>query len=228
MALPHARYLLIKNKTKGQDSFVDGVLEGGYKAELEAAKRIYDSKTRKGYVEACMLASNDLDEISELLEIPVQELAIYRDLFFDVSRMNKLDRLDVIAECTDDAEVTMKTWAMAQGLDFIRWRLGKGVEISPVDGIKSLYHLAVFKSREAMFSGNAAESSKEAVKWGKLSMDLARILKNWVVDKDAASSDIALALKTLSPDFKGYDGIDDIGSIEALGDPTGFADLDKI
>lgn len=186
----------------------DGIMEGGYDAEYAASKIIFTSPVKKAYVESCMLASTDLVEISEMLEIPVQNLHIYREIFFDVSRLNKLDKLELIEQSTSDDEKIMKMWALSQGLAFIKWRLGRMVTISPVEGLKDLFATCTFKAKEAMFSGNASEASKQAVNWVKLSMEFAKLLKAWTTDANAARSDIEMALKTIAPDFEGFDSLD--------------------
>ena len=73
--------------------------------------------------------------------------------------------------------------------------------------MQELFTLAVFKSKEALFSGSSTDTGKAAVNWTKLSMDLPRILKAWVSDSDAAREDIELALKTINPDFGGFDSL---------------------
>lgn len=210
----HERYLLIKNKTTGVDPLVDEILSDGdehqpVKVLYGKAKAIYLSSIKRSYVEACLLASEDLAKISEIIGIPVSTLELYRTVFYDIQGLDKLSLLEVVDGVEDSEEKGMKIWALSQGLDFVAWRLGKQVNINPVEGLQELFTLAVFKSKEALFSGNASEGSKEATKWAKLSMDLARLLKAWILDSSAARSDIELALMSVIPDFKGFDSLDD-------------------
>lgn len=212
MAHLHARHLLIINKSTGEDPLVDRILSGlpedkGIKQFYTRARAIYLSPIKKSYVESCLMASRELDKIEAILEMPIEVLQVYRDVFFDIEGMDKLSLLEIVESADTPDERGMKIWALSQGLDFISWRLGKVISISPVDGLQDLFTLSVFKSKEALFSGNASESSKAAVNWTKLSMDLARILKSWVSDTDAARADIELALKTISPDFQGFDSL---------------------
>jgi len=242
MASVHAKYLLIKNKTTGSDGLVDAILAGNTpEASLyPKAKEIYNSTLKKSYVESCLLASNDLPVISALLEIPVEVLSMYRTLFFNIEGFDKLGRLEVVEDAASPDERSMKMWALSQGLEFVSWRLGKPVALNPVEGLKDMFTLAVYKSKEALFSGNASESSKEATKWTKLSMDLARLLKAWVMDTDSARKDIELALKNVDPSFDGFDSLSgDVGSdsdfdkpqikdsSNLLDDIEGFDSLDK-
>lgn len=212
MPRPHARYILIKQRTAGRDPVVDSILSGEDSellAKYEKAKELHLSDIKKSYVEACLLASKNLDDISEIIGVPAEILRLYRYIFFDVEDYDKLTLLEIIEQTENASERGMKIWALSQGLDFIAWRLGKNIILNPVAGLQELFTLSVFKSKEALFSGNSAESSKEATKWTKLSMDLARLLKVWVMDSNAARQDIDLALKQIVPDFEGFDSLGD-------------------
>lgn len=211
MTLPNARALLVKNKKAGVDPLVDTILtEGSAEAELHAqALRIYTSNVKRSYVEACLLGSQDLERISALLEIDITLLEFYRSVFYDVQGLDKLSRLELI-DVSDKNEGLMKLWALNQGLDFIAWRLGANVTINPTDGLQSLFSTCVMKSKEAMFSGNASEESKEAVRWTKMSLDIARMLRSWVMDSDGAKKDIELALRESNPDFEGFADLEDL------------------
>jgi hypothetical protein len=205
----YARYVLIKNKSTGKDTLVDSILAGDSQVtELyQKSLGIFKSDIKRGYVEACLIASTDLAKIASIIEIPVPVLDNYRSIFFDISQFDKLSFLELIEEEESESIRGMKIWALSQGLDFIAWRLGKTINLNPVEGLQELFTLSVFKSKEALFSGNASEGSKEATKWTKLSMDLARLLKAWVMDSDAARKDIELALMSINPEFKGFDAL---------------------
>lgn len=210
----HARYLLIKSKTAGVDPLVDRILsdkdeDKETRALYLKARAIYLSDTKRCYVEACMIASKDLAKIYDIIEVPIDVLSMYRDMFFNVIACDKLSLLELIEQTENPEEKGMKVWALSQGLDFIAWRLGKAIVVNPVEGLQEMFTLCTFKSKEALFSGNASEGSKEATKWAKLSMDLARIIKAWVMDTGAAKKDIELALMSISPDFKGFDSLSD-------------------
>lgn len=214
MDLVHARYLWIKSKSTGKDLLVDKILSGSPEdsdtLDLYCkARQIYLSPIKRGYVESCLLASKNMEDISAVIDLPVELVTLYRDIFFNVTTFDKLSLLEVIEQTENQEEKGMKIWALSQGLDFVAWRLGKIVNVNPVEGLQELFTLSIFKSKEALFSGNATEGSKEAAKWAKLSMDLARILKAWVMDSGAAKKDIELALMSIIPDFKGFDSLDE-------------------
>ncbi len=229
MATVNVRHHLVRNKTAGIDPLVDKVLSGPCEefTAYQRALKIYLSKVQKGYFEACLLAERDLGKIAELLESPPSVVAAYRDFFFDINGMNRIELLEVIYENTEEGEGdrAMMMWGLSQGLDFVAWRLGKQVAVNPVDGLKDLYTLCTFKCKEAFFTGNTAEASKEATKWAKLSMDLARLLKAWVMDGNAAKQEIEMALRTISPNFESYDAAENFSEgREGSEDP--FSDME--
>jgi len=213
----NSRAVLVRKKQEGQDPLVDEVLsqpDGELATRYKKALELFASKSKRRYVEACILASTDFERISSLLEIPIDVIRTYADFFYDLVGLDKLSKLDLL-NVEDRDESLLKIWAFSQGLDFIAWRLGARVAISPVEGLQELFATCIMKSKEAMFSGNASEESKEATKWVKLSLDLARLLKVWVMDTDAAKADIEMALKQVVPTFDGFDSLDDFESIDS-------------
>jgi hypothetical protein len=207
----NARATLIKRKTLGTDSLVDTILNGADSAEAilyAKANAIHSHTLKRHYLEASLLASKSLDEISTLLEIPIDVVTMYRDIFYDVTDLDKLSKMDLM-NVSDPSEKSLKMWALSQGLSFISWRIGNQVDISPVEGLQDLFTTCIYKSKEAMFNGNTSEASKESTKYIKLAMDLARLLKVWVLDSAAAKTDIEIALRSVTPDFKGLDSLDE-------------------
>lgn len=231
----HARYLLIKSGTAGIDSLADKILFGlsqinkSNAAELAVvttlppeeveentrlalcylkARGIYLSDTKRVYVEACLIASNNFTEINDIIGVPVDVISLYRDVFFNITDFDKLSMLELIESCRDESEKSMKIWALSQGLTFISWRLGKIVQTNPVDGLQELFTLCIYRGKEAMFSSNDGKNNQDATRWIKQATELARILKSWVMDSDAARKDIELALSSVIPDFQGFNDLD--------------------
>lgn len=203
-----ARARLVKTKSSGADLLVDKILlEGSPESSLYSqALKLNKSSLKRSYLESCLLASRDTRRISELLELPEDLIVLYKDVFYDVWGLDKLSKLELI-DVSDKNESLMKLWALNQGLDFIAWRLGGAVNINPTQGLQDLFSTCIMKSKEAMFSGNATAESAEATKWVKLSMDIARLLRNWVMDSEGARRDIELALKETNPDFEGFESL---------------------
>lgn len=207
---PDSKANLIILKALGTDPLVDKILQEPLSPEALSygkAKLLRGSPLKKMYIEASLLASEDLGEISETLEIPIEDLEMYRTIFYNVKGLDKLSKMELL-NGPDKEENNLKLWATSQGISFIRWRLGKQVNISPVDGLQDLYTMCVFKSKEALFNGNISDASKESTKYIKLSMDIARLIKVWVLDSAAAKKDIELALMDVMPEFGGYSDLD--------------------
>ncbi len=144
--------------------------------------------------ECALLASKDDQEIADILEIPLEEVYAASEAF-PIRDKSLLERMEYVLKLTDKEERLYKLWSLTQGLEFIKWRLGKSPKINPVEGLETLFTDCVLKSKEAFFSGNAEEASIESTKWVKLSMDIARLLKAWTVDSEAAMKDLSIALQ---------------------------------
>ena len=213
--LPHNRHLLVKKSTTGVDPLVDAVLkknddgsESMAASKYECAKAIFLSPVKRNYVDAALMASEDVAEIATLLDFPADIVETYRSFFFDIKGFNRLSKLELIENYEDQGR-DLLVWALASGLPFIRWRLGESVSINPIEGLKDMFSLCVFKSKEAMFSSNGSTNSVEAVKWTKLAMDLARLLKMYLLDTGAAKKDIEMALGTIVPEFPSFASFED-------------------
>jgi hypothetical protein len=207
----NARAILINKKALGTDALVDKILNEPESAEgllFATAKRLKENPLKKQYIEASLLASRDLQEISDLLEIPLDVINMYHTVYYEVIDLDKLSKLELL-NVNDKGEGLLKLWALSQGLEFVKWRLGGKVSVSPIEGLQDLFTTCIYKSKEAMFNGNTSEASKESTKYIKLAMDLARLLKIWVMDSAAARHDIELALKEVVPNFGGLDSLDD-------------------
>ena len=201
----NARELLAKSKTIGADPFVDKVLtEGSPEAVLYAkAKALRSSPLKKMYVEACLLASQDFERIAEITELDINVIVMYGLMFYDTVGLDKLSKMELL-EVPERQEQLLKLWALHQGLEFLAWRLGMKTEISPIQGLQELFSTAMYKAKEACFSGNATEESKAAAASTKLSMDLARLLKAYTSDGNQAKKDLQLALEEVIPNFSGF------------------------
>lgn len=197
----------------GEDELVNEILNcnsSGPTYDLYAkALKLYESKLHKNYIEACLLASDDVYQISELLEIPVNILEMYRKVFYDVVGLDKISRLSLV-NTRDQEESALKLWGASLGLEFLAWRLGKGSNISPVDGLKEVFNTCIYKSKEALFNSNSTVASRESTKWVKLSIEIGKLLKVWVMDSSAAKQDLEIALKEISPDFESLEDLDGI------------------
>lgn len=218
---------LVIAKTLGLDERVDEILNNpeGDLAKLYAKAEVLNkSKLKKSYIESALLHTPVAKTVSDVIETPVEVVQVYMEFFFDIEgwdRLSKIEHIDKVKKEGRDwttNEALMKMWTLTQGLDFLAWRLGKRVSISPVEGLVDLFSTCMFKSKEAMFNPSVSDTSKESTKWVKLSTDIARLLKLWVMDSSAAKKDLEIAIREVVPEFGSLDAlingqIDD-GSLE--------------
>jgi hypothetical protein len=211
----NARELLVLNKATGIDPLVDAILTEGSaeQALYKRAAEIQRSSVKKSYVEACLLASQNVEKIADILELDPNLISMYGAVFYDTENLDKLSKIELL-DVKDRQEHLLKLWALHQGLDFLAWRLGGPVLVNPIEGLQELFSTAMYKAKEACFSGNASEESKQAAGWTKLSMDLARLLKAYTQDSNQAKRDLEIALEDVIPDFKGF------GDIMTLENPS--------
>ena len=58
-----------------------------------------------------------------------------------------------------------------------------------------------------MFNSSSTDASRESTKWTKLSTDIARLLKMWVMDSNEAKKDLEIAIREVLPEFDGLDSV---------------------
>jgi len=163
-------------------------------------------------LECALLATDDNAEIAEALEIPIEEVEAASDLL-PVRKLGRLDRLEyVLRQNKEDRPYLL--WSLNQGMTFVLWRLGKTAAIDPVEGLQKLFTDCVLKSKEAMLVGNGDPASVEGTKWVKLSTDLARLLKGWTIDSEAAMRDLEIALE--AADLEGFKSLADLSESDEL------------
>lgn len=216
----NAKAKLVKANTKGDDPRVNEVIDSRDSPLgilFTAAEALNKSKLKKGYVEASMMCEDNLEEISKILEVPLDVLEVYAEFFFDIKGWDRLSKVEHIENIPDSYrnEALLKTYALGQGLQFLAWRLGHKVSISPVEGLTALFSTCMYKATEAAHNPSNTEASKEAAKWAKQSTDIARLLKMWVMDNAGAKSDLVIAIREVVPDFEGIDSfMDELGITE--------------
>lgn len=201
---------LIRTNKLGVDSRVDEILqnpESPLAVLYRKTELLSKNSLKKSYIESSLLCSDDLEKISKILEVSVETLTVYREFFFDTEGFDRLSKIEHIEGVKDKNEMLLKMWALSHGLDFISWRLGYRVTISPVEGLADLFSTCIYKSKEAMFNSSSSDASKEGTKWAKISTDIARLLKLWVMDSSAAKKDLEIAIREVVPEFEGLDKI---------------------
>lgn len=208
MSAPDYRYKLICKKQTGQDTLVDSILTDTSAAPYVDCLAIYKSKTRRSYMEACLMTGAPFEEISRVIEVPLDVISTYSQVFFNVRDLDQLSRLSLLEDRDEETDRMLKLWAVSEGLNFIAWRLGKASSISPTNALQSLFNMCIYKAKEGFFNPNSSKSSIEATKWAKLAMELGKLIKSWVHDGKEAKRDLELAIKEVVPDFPGFDSLD--------------------
>lgn len=210
MASENEKARLVRNAKKGVDPRVDEILDnpsGPLGKTYSKCLAYWENKLRKSYIESARMASADVITIAKVIEIPIEVLELYYDFFFDIADWDRLDKIEHIErlEKKHPQEAMLKLWTLTQGLDFLAWRLGKRVSISPVEGLVDLFSTCLFRSKEAMFNGAGTESHEASIQWAKQSTSIARLLKMWVQDSESAKKDLEIAIREVVPEFKGLD-----------------------
>lgn len=203
---------MIRNSKRGLDTRVDEVLdfpEAPLAKLYQKSLTYWENKLRKSYIESARMATSDIKLISKTIEIPIEILEVYYEFFFDISEWDRLEKIEHIEKlglkAVNKTEAMLKMWTLTQGLDFLAWRMGKKVNISPVEGLVDLFSTCVFRSKEAMFNGAGTEVGDQSIKWTKQSTDIGRLLKLWVMDSAAAKKDLEIAIREVVPEFGGLD-----------------------
>ena len=197
---PGYRNWLLCRSTYGKDDLVDAVLDGFVEpVALRDCKSLYDDKLMRAYVEASLLATEDFQDISDVLDIEVHALMLYHDLYYSVHDLPRLYKAQHLSKIDNSEERTLKQWAMTNGMDFIKWRLGLATTESMLDKVTSLQSDAYYRSKEAFFNSNSTTASSEGLKWSKQVVILTKLLSEMGGGESSdASDDLQLELSRIT------------------------------
>lgn len=146
---------------------------------LEYPWNIFCIPDIRSILEAFLLATNDDFEIHEALHVPLNELGIYRELFFDTSVFRSdLELIVFLRGLPDDAD-TKKLYRIAfhQGIGALRWNLcrDKGY-VEPEAVIKTVMTDSFYRSLEHRGTPLTHKLAKEASNFARMSLECARTL----------------------------------------------------
>ncbi len=159
---------------------------------VEYPWQIYNNDTVRSVLEAFLLASEQDFPVSDALGMPIDEVNIYRMLFFDTKVFRtQLERIVFMQEIPDDHPYRkLYEIAMRQGVAALRWHFcqDKG-EVQPENVLKTIMTDAYFRSLEHRGQIPTTKLAREAAKYAKLSMECARALiqKSETVDETTES-----------------------------------------
>lgn len=209
---PWYRNWLMCRGMRGHDDTVDAILDGHVEPiVMKECKDMYEDRLMRTYVEACLLATEDFDDISETLEVDKHVLEIYHDLYYAVHDLSRIRKTRHLSKIEDNDEKNLKQWSMTNGMDFIKWRLGILTKQSTMDSIVQLQSDAYFRSKEAFFNSNGTTASVEGLKWSKQAVHLTRLIADMEEeDTDEASDELSLELERLDELNIDLPGIEDL------------------
>ena len=213
MSIDQRHKLYLQGKTR-EDEIVDLILSSSDHPIKEIFKEVQSYRSRqihRQYLEAGLLSISDENQLTELVDMLGMSEAVirlYKDMYFDISFQDKLTKLELAEVCKNREEASLRLWCISLGPQFLAWRLGKKTDISPVEGLREIFNTCIFKSKEAIFNANASVASRESTKWVKLSIEVGKLLKTWVMDSSAAKQDLEIALKEVIPEFDSIEDLD--------------------
>ncbi len=202
------RATFIDKRVASGCSLIDAFIQDPLPKMCEEVFFIRNSKARKMYFEAALLTESSYGDIADILDSHTEIVELYAKVFFDVQSMDRISKVEVIENCKEESERNLKLWAMTQGLQFIAWRLGKPVKMSPTEGLSSLMSDSYFKAKEAFFNNSTSASSQQALRWTKQTIELAKLLKAWVSDESETYKDIEFALRDFTEEELQFDLLD--------------------
>jgi hypothetical protein len=174
------------------------------------------SPFQRMYLEACLLTQAPLEDIADTLGYPLSVVQLYLERDYRVASASKMRKLEHIHSISDPEERNLKLWALTQGLSWVKWRLGLGSEVSPVNGLQMLLPDCVYKAKQAFFEANGTIDDAEARKWTMVSLAVSRQVKAWVTDKKDLLEDLELALKQIDAEDADIPNLSDIGDDPSL------------
>lgn len=209
-SVAYRNWLLVRSK-EGMDPVVDSILRGEIPQEdVEAILVFYRDRWIKLYLESALLATEDFDAIAEALGIEARLVRLYHSIYYDVHSLRHIEKVSHLASIQDREEQQFKKWSIANGLEFIKWRIGAKTEFDSADMIQDLCADAFFRSREAFFNGNTADASREARQWSKHAAALVRQIEGQGGDEDDAALDLQLELDKISENHESIGSIEDL------------------
>lgn len=157
---------------------------------IEYPYQVFQIPECRTILESFLLATNNDFEIHEALHMPVEEVGIYRELFFDTTLFKTELELIIFLRTVPDQEENKKLYRVAfhQGLGALRWNLcrDKGT-INPEDVIRTVMTDTFYRSLEHRGVALTHKLAKEASNYARISLECARTL---VKDRNPGDSDI--------------------------------------
>jgi hypothetical protein len=126
---------------------------------------VRDDPVRKEIVEALILSGADFNEVSDVFDVPVEVMKVYKELFMDTDRLvSKLDIIGYLENYPHANGKALKIRAYNLGPEFIYFKYANRVPSSPVqkDMVKKLFLSSSYKAMEANYSDVGSANAKAA------------------------------------------------------------------
>jgi len=153
---------------------------------------VFQQQTLRVLIEAFLLSTEDDAKISHALDMPPDEVEVYRSVFFDTKVFRtQLERIVFMQEFPENHPYKkLYSIAMRQGFEALRWNYcqNRG-EVTPELVIKTVMTDAYFRSLEHRGYISTSKTAREAAKYARISVDCARALisKSETVDETTES-----------------------------------------
>lgn len=153
---------------------------------------VFQDQTLRVLIEAFLLSTDDDGKIAQALDMPPDEVEVYREVFFDTKVFRtQLERIAFMQEFPEHHPYKkLYSIALRHGFEALRWHYcqNRG-EISPEFVVKSVMTDAYFRSLEHRGLISTSKIAREAAKYAKISIDCARTLiaKSETVDETTES-----------------------------------------
>ena len=155
---------------------------------IEYPHYVFNQESVRAVLEAFLLSTDDDYRISQALEMPLDEIDVYRHLYFDTTVFRtQLERIVFMQEFPEEhPHKKLYNIALRHGFDALRWHFcqARG-EMTPELVIKTVMTDAYFRSLEHRGLISTSKLAREAAKYAKISIDCARTLiaKSETVDE---------------------------------------------
>lgn len=137
----------------------------------EIAFGIRQSKRQTEIIEALLLSGCPTEEIEEAFNVPRRSVAIYAELFFDISVfMTDLDRMEYLEDYPDPAGRELKLKAVSLGYEFVLFNFANLVPKTAAQKklVERMFMATAYKAMSMNYNGIKSDVSKQAVRHAEL------------------------------------------------------------
>ena len=172
---------------------------------------VFRTESIRSILEAFLISSKNDFAIAEALNMPCEEVSLYRAIFFDTSVFRTELELIVFMKEIPEEHPYKAYYRIAyhQGLGALQWQFcrNKG-EVPAEDVVKTVMTDAYFRSLEHRGQLMTSKLAREAAKYAKISLECARAL----LGNDSFQSEDADSLRIKFEEARGNRTVEDIGA----------------